>query len=379
MTDKRQPNKAILFASATLDSTRLNAEEMQGLLNQIEDWEQFFQQLELDGLAPLFFRHCQELGLQLPDQTKLTLKGLVLRHKGIANARYQALEEFSTAMSDLGIDWYALKGLALAKLLYEDESIRPMRDFDILVPKERLKDVGQLFKELGYYLPDEQPSRFMRDSHQLPNAEKKINGFTISVEIHHTAIGRDSIEKQPLEYDDVKHPVSFHWRDVEIKTLNNIDMLHQVSRHLEAVHPGGQLKLINVLDVTGYAEKYREQIDWSVVESKHPHILNTLACLHMISPLSDELQEILVIKKKLPITKSVNNVAEIMQPIKSILTAKKHFTTKLKQLFFPPDWWLHLYYSISPNSSLFAAKGVIHPFSLFKWAISRCYSYIRGG
>ncbi len=374
----REPNQELLFACATLDSSQLKVADIQELLDSISDWSLFFQQLEFDGLAPIFYRHCQNMSLQIAKEQMMTLKSLVVRHKAIAKARYIALQEFSVAMSEKGIDWYALKGLALAEVLYEDESLRPMRDFDILVPKARLKEVGELMIRLGYDLPENQPSRFMRDSHQLPNAEKKVNGFTISIEVHHNAIGRDAITGS-MEFKDVVKPETFNWHDIEIKTLSKIDTLHQVARHLEATHPEGKLKLINVLDVTAFADKYYADLDWKEVEKRYPHILNTLGCLHMIHPLPNKLQNLLEEKKYLPVNRTINGIAEIMQPINSVLRSKQNIRSKLSQLFFPPDWWLHLYYSVAPNKSLLNAKTIRHPYNLFKSAIKRAYSFAMGG
>ena len=61
--------------------------------------------------------------------------------------------------------------------IYKVAELRPMRDMDILMPVEQLQKAASVMRELGYNLPTEQPSKFMRDMHQLPNASKKVNGF----------------------------------------------------------------------------------------------------------------------------------------------------------------------------------------------------------
>ena len=119
---------------------------------------------------------------------------------------------------------------------------------------------AKAIRELGFELPDSHSDKYNRDSHQMPNAWKFVDGFKISVEVHHDAIERDA--PGHLYYEDISSRQSVRWRDIEFETLGHEQMLHQLCRHLVGRHPGSRLKLINVADIVLYSEKYLEQIDW---------------------------------------------------------------------------------------------------------------------
>ena len=126
-------------------------------------------------------------------------------------------------------------------MVYPSEELRPMRDLDVLVPLGKEQQAAKAIRAMGFDLPDFQPTKFMRNSHQLPNATKTVNGFNISLEIHHDALSRDVPES--LVYEDVADNLqTIKWRELEIVTLDHEFMLHQVCRHLEGTHSGALLK-----------------------------------------------------------------------------------------------------------------------------------------
>lgn len=250
-------------------------------LANVNHWPSLLDEAELKAIAPLFCQHVDSHQLSIPADARVGLKALAMRHRATAEARYQVMQELSAAFQSARIPLIALKGIALAPLVYPADYLRPMRDIDVLVPRGQQNDAGRLLREYGFDLPESQPSRFMRDSHQLPNATKIVNGFTISVEIHHDALSRDV--PGHLFYETVEPELqTVKWRDIEFKTLGHEHMLHQVVRHLAGLHPGAVLKLINVLDVVQYAEKYHQEIDWVRISKDYSHVLNALKCLHFI-------------------------------------------------------------------------------------------------
>lgn len=343
-------------------------------LAAVDDWALFLQDAEMKAIAPLLYRHFQQHGYQPPGATMLSLRALALRHSAAADARYQLMGELLPAFQQAEIPLVALKGLALAADIYPSDELRPMRDIDVLVPRRRLAAAGELLRELGFDLPLAQPSKFMRDSHQLPNATKTVNGFTISVEVHHDALSRDV--PGHLRYEDVAHNLrNVPWRELTMATLGHEHMLHQVARHLAGLHPGAVLKLVNVLDVVLYAEKYRAEIDWQLIADQYSHVINTLKCLHYITPLSAALQQQIGGVSN----KAINGVGETMQAFTLIAAARASPLQKLAMLLSPPDWWLHLYYNVSPEKSLLMTKILYHPMAATGWALKRLWSRVLGG
>ncbi len=343
-------------------------------LQEVSDWSGLLNKTEVYAISNLFLKHVNEHNLSVPQARLLSLKALAIRHRSAADARYQLMQELSDAFKKNNIPSLALKGLALAPMIYPEDKYRPMRDIDILVPRSKEQLAAKILREIGFNLPETQPSKFMRDSHQLPNATKKVNGFTISVEIHHDAITRDVSESLVFE-DAEPSSQTFTWRDLQIRTLGHEQMLHQVSRHLESLHPGAVLKLINVLDVVLYAEQYVDEIDWQVMRMKYTHVINTLKCLHMIVPLSIALQEKVGGVSDI----RLQNIGEIMLPLTHIINKRNSITQQFDLLFKPSDWWLHLYYNVDPEKTLIFVKLVRHPLTILKWLWKRLISRILGG
>ena len=349
---------------------------IQSAFNDMPDWASFLKQAELYAISGLILKQVQQHNILIPQTELFSLKGLAMRHCAAADARYNLMQALSLAFAENNIPFVALKGLALAPMIYPQDGLRPMRDIDILVPRDQEQQAANVLRGIGFHLPKAQPSKFMRDSHQLPNATKEVNGFTISVEIHHDALSRDV--PGHLFYEDVsQHLQTVRWRELEFKTLGHEQMLHQVSKHLEGLHPGAVLKLINVMDVVLYAEQYLDEINWVELKSQSSHVLNTLKCLHMIYPLSTQLQ--VEISNSTLDQKELAGVGLIMLPLTHIIAKRNAIAEQLKLLFAPSDWWLHLYYNVDPNKSLWLVKCLRHPLTIAGWIGKRLFSRLLGG
>ncbi len=367
-------NRQILHKATALSLDKTAAAELHALLAQVSDWQSLLQQAELYAVANLLLKHIDDHQLDIAKEQRIALQALSMRHTLVANARYKTICEISQLFADHDIPLIALKGLALAPMIYSQDRLRPMRDMDILVPQSKQQLAGELLRRIGFKLPEQQANKYARGSHQLPNATKKVDGFTISVEVHHNALSRDVVGS--LRYQDLAANLqSIEWRDISLRTLGHTDMLHQVSRHLEGLHPGAVLKLINVLDVVLYAEHFIDEINWQQIKTKHLHVINTLRCLHLIRPLSEQLQAIIGgVADTQPA-----GIGDIMLPLSSIFVPSNSVKQKLALLLQPSDWWLHLYYNINPDKSLWSTKVFRHPVRVMVWLWQRFYSRLMGG
>ena len=269
----------LLQKFAVLKVASSSVEEISSGITAVADWEGFLAEAESHGLSSLILKHIEEHGLDVPPTAKLALKALFVRHRAIADARYTVAAELLDRLQKAGFPALVLKGLALSPLIYPHESLRPMRDVDILIPRQKKAEAAKIIRELGFELLDVHHDKYMRDSNQMPNAWKTVNGFKISVELHHDAIGRDS--PGHLYYEDISPTQSVHWRDLVLETLGHEQMLHQLCSHLEGRHPGSLLKLINIADVTLYSEQFIDQVDWPSIAHNYPHVINTLKCLQV--------------------------------------------------------------------------------------------------
>ncbi len=363
-----------VIALARFDLLGEHLAHAQACLSQETDWQEWINQIELHGLSGFANKHMAEHDLPVPDALIMPLKALKVRHTAAAEARYQSLCEIDAIFKQRGLPYVALKGAALMPHLFKQGYLRPMRDMDLLMPRESLAQAADCLREIGFDLPDAQPSKFMRDMHQLPNATKTVNGMTSSVELHNDGISREV--SGHFYYPKVASSFqTVTWGELQFQALEDVQMLHQVSKHLEGLHSGAVLKLINVMDVIGLAELVASSGQWARLEQQYPHVINTLRCLHLLTPLPTVLQQRV---GQLP-TQAPSGVGQIMGSLRAALLGDKSLIEKMKPLLLPSDWWMHLYYNVSPNKSLLWIKLVRHPLRVSNWLLRRVYSGLLGG
>lgn len=100
----------------------------------------------------------------------------------------RALMQVVKTLADRGIEAVALKGAYLAFHAYADAGLRPLRDIDLLVPRDRAIEAWQLLLATGI-IPnvDEigEVADYLKVKHQLPALWCPANAVTI--EVHHRA------------------------------------------------------------------------------------------------------------------------------------------------------------------------------------------------
>ncbi len=338
------------------------------------NWPLWLEQIEQHGLSGVANNHLIDLGLSVPADIRLNLKALTMRHKAAATARMEVLDMIANAFQNNDVDFLALKGVALLPKLYLKPELRPMRDMDLLVPKEHQQKAAQCLRKLGFQLPFEQPSKFMRFTHQLPNATLEYKGFINSVEIHHNAFGNDVAGKLPYPRSSAMLQ-ELIWEGSKFNAFDDLTMLHQVARHLEGQHPGGVLKLVNVMDVIGLASQLEQNGLWAELEERFPHVICTLKCLHLLTPLPENL----LIRLRPSNTKLPSGIGVIMESFTVALTGNKSFKQRVQLLLSPSDWWLHLHYNVPPESSIWAVKLLRHPLRVCLAFCQRAVSALMGG
>ena len=343
-------------------------------LSEVRAWPVFMEHIELHGLSGIAAKHIRAHDLPLPTEQSRALKALNLRHRAASEARYIALQELSEAFANASIEWLALKGVALMPMLYGAGELRPMRDIDLLLPQHQLNAAKAVIRQLGYLIADQQPSKYMRDMHQLPNAVKTINGFTVSLELHHDGFARD-MRGHCYFPNSTADLAQIQWRDLSMPVFAEAPMLNQVTHHLRGMHPGAVLKLINVMDVIGLAEQMAQSGTLHEALARYPELETTLRCLHVYTPLPEPLSNVL---PPLP-TQLVEGTGEVMVSFRTVMQSRAPLKRRLRWLLRPSDWWLHLYYNVDPESSLWLIKWVRHPLRLVNWIGRRMISRLRGG
>jgi hypothetical protein len=257
-------------------------------------------------------------------------------------------------------DGTPLLPMALAYLVYPEPGMRPMRDIDLLVRPAEARPAQLILRELGFTAPLP-TSATLPDKH-LTTATRLTAGFTISVEVHHTLFNAQQTSgKVPGLADLTGPPLSFSVGGQPASTLGPEDMLshlaHHFIYHVNVVEP---LRFIWIADLVGFAEQYRENIDWLRVRHQQPAILELLALLHFAVPLSERLRrQAGIIIGPEPAGLGLDFAG---WPRTSLAQQwSKGLGQLLIDTFFPGEWWLRLGYGLGSTRSHFWSRWLSHP------------------
>jgi len=353
------PGTHLLWLCCAPDLSPQRRAELSAAVAPVADWAGLINRAESHGMAPLLYQHLRSAGIEAPGAAALELRGLTLRHRRSDQIRSAVLIDLLTALEQREITALPLKGAALAYVLYPRPELRPMRDLDVLVDASRAEEAQAVLREFGFNAPAHHHG-YMHDHHHLPNATCEREGLTVSIEIHHDALSGDVPES--IRTDNLASPVNrFELAGHPTATLGHVDTLRHLAYH--TFEPVAETKLISVVDLIGYADKFREDIDWDVLHRRYPRVINVLRCLHYISPLPESLHQQL----SPPRVPAPAGVGLGMRPLSQIIHRRKAPAAMFRELFYASDWWLHAYYNVAPEKSLWPTRWVRHPARIGQW------------
>ncbi len=234
-----------------------------------------------------------------------------------------------------------------------------MRDLDVLVEPVRANDAQNILKELGFDVP-EKHSEFMHDHHHLPGASLERDGLSVSMEIHHDALSGDV--DASIRTDRLTGPLrEFDLQGFTAQALGHIDMLRHLSHH--TLEPVAEIKLGSVVDIFGYSDKFADEIDWALLKQRFPFVITVMQCLHYLNPIPQAVREYV----PAPRAPTPMGTGAGMLPLSRILRARKPKLQKARELLYPSDWWLHAFYNVPPDHSLWPTRWFRHPLKIMRW------------
>ncbi len=317
-------------------------------------------------MAPLVYQTIKRHDIRIPGKQLQKIKALVLRHRRANGIRFSCLQEIVSLFSNNGIELIALKGAALAHILYDNPSLQPMNDMDLLLAAEKAEAAAHLLSGLGYSMPHGL-HRFNHRPHHLPMLQKKVQGLTVTIELHTDTMHRDSPESMTI-YDLTEQPQTFQCGQTRIKAMGHMDMLYHLCRH--GFSASKELRLIHLYDIMAYATKFHDRIDWPKLRTRYPYVINGIRCVHFIFPCPRALAETF----QPPTIRPPDRCGEAMRPLSKIVKKGRPWSTVFKELFLPSPWWKHAYYGIKPEDSLLQCNWLIHPAMVVRWLSLRCIS-----
>lgn len=330
-------------------------------VSSFNSWQALVTEAENNAVAPLIYHNLSASGIDIPRDVKRQLYALVQRHRWANDARAKALAEIVEACEQESIQLVILKGAYLAHSIYPDPALRTMSDIDLLAPPDQAVEVIRILRELGYSVPEHSASRYMSEHHHLPGAHKTRDDQQILVEVHHDALSGDA--PASITTKNLTSPLNeFFIGERRYFCLGYQDQLRHLYHHMS--EPAAKLKLIWCVDIVFYASQFEQQIDWAGLHKEYPQVVNALRLVDFILALPKNLRA--HVEENVCPAPAGTGVSIL--PLTSIL--RKPLQERLTDLLYPSNWWLRLYYGVSPDNSLFITRWVRHPWQVLKW-ISR--------
>jgi hypothetical protein len=331
-------------------------------------WDAAVRDAEASHFTPLLANYLRKYPAAVPAPTRQQLDVLALRHRAWHRERTAALAEILDALDRASADLIVLKGAALAWMIYPSPLMRSMSDLDLLVPRAAASAAQARLEAIGFRAPG-RPRRFGRNTHHLPIASRFQGGFTISVELHTDALSRDTSSSITMETrTEPARPYSMNGRIAF--ALGHVDTLRHLAHHLLEPAFDGAIRLLGVVDLLRYASVFHDEIDWRRLEREYPFVVNVLSCLHDVVPLPVALARFAP-----PASPRPARPGEMMRPLRAILTPGRSIAPVLRELFNPPDWWMHAFYNVPPEASLARVRTFRHPARVARWLALRAVGY----
>lgn len=205
------PENRILLATADVEMRDDDLNEIDSLISAGIDWELLVESAGQQRLTGLLHHHLSgnDLISEVPQfaMNELNSAHLFLVAKGAYFDK--EIKSLLRALSDENIPAILLKGAALREVIFQDQSVRPMSDIDILVNESQVRVTQAIAVGLGYepVASLEAQKKAEQVGRHLPRLQGI--GKPTAIEVHRHILSLDS----PLTFD-----ISGFWeRSIEIE------------------------------------------------------------------------------------------------------------------------------------------------------------------
>ncbi len=260
------------------------------------DWQEIVKFTTSHSIFPAFYDRLVRMKIShVPEEILSHLKGMYLlnlkRNMFLEDELFKVLDYLKSC----NIPAIALKGTALAGLIYKDIALRQAPcDMDILVPEDKLEEAEKSLENLGYYFLYEahfneveqklrnmgysfEHNQYMIDILHKYRSEvsfkKELHGFNLHIDLHWTF--RDKF---------VNIDIKDFWTDTKEVIVNNhkvlLPPLEVIFYHLMIVSIARYdfVSIKNIYDIYKLITHYREDINWEnmldrVKRNKLNHLL----------------------------------------------------------------------------------------------------------
>lgn len=326
-------------------------------------WDALLPAAETQGLGPLLYAHTRRAAFDPPPAVRLGLQGMFLRARHWHEVAQAVVGDALQAAQQADVSLVVLKGMALASVAYPEPALRPMRDVDVLVSPADEPRLRRALADWGFSPLASGP--IPPDHRHGVGLARTVDGAVVQLELHHNLFS-GFMAGDSLTLTDVAAWLRpFHLGDQEAFMLDHEVMLWHLYRHM-IVEPW---RLIRVVDLVTYAEKFSGQIDWARLRRRYPLVMPALTLLHGITPLSAQLRARAGINPTF--TLALTEIPRDWPPLGDAHWAGMGWWQRARALFFPQPASLSLYYGVKSKNELTWQRLLRHPLQVGVWIMRR--------
>ena len=332
------------------------AEEAAEILSGLNNWKDLIEEANSHGFSPLLYYRLKSDAPTVTPADLLQQLHVEYKRQSYRNMiLHLELEKILYSFRMHAIDAVVLKGGALMHLLYSWPALRPMRDLDILIKPQKALHAQRILEDSGFLKYPEKPGDIK--PHHLPPLVKKEKGVVVSVELHREILSR--LAQAKMRWQDIKRPfLSFNVGREKALCLGYEDLLNHLCRHLII---NNSIRLINISDIIGIAEKFHEKIDWGFIKNYYPNVIETLRTINWLTPLSDKTKKVTGINKgKPPKGIGVDYRGWPYRALTEFKNTPGGLWMFFDHTFCPSEWWLCLKYGFQQEGFWKYGKYVKH-------------------
>lgn len=271
-------NQTLLLKAALLDAeAALPAWESWKKVNDIDVLE-----AGTFRLMGLLYRNLVRVGASAADPLLPRLKGLYrnfwTKNQLVLGRKTVVLK----ALAERGIPCMLLKGAGLTLAVYRDHGVRPMEDFDLMVPRDRTGEVMDLLEGMGWrsevHAPRDLPTSIHACSFRDPNRS--------CIDLHWRLCHLPAGEEFDRTLWELRQPLSLHGEPAGVPSITD-QLLHTCAH-------GPQYKLVSpvrwIADAYFLLREGAGQIDWQRIAEYAPAVGAVQGVQGTLSFLRDHLQ-----------------------------------------------------------------------------------------
>lgn len=256
----RSPEGRLLASCARV---RVDPRQLRAIIREGPRWDRLLEAASHHGMEPMVYDRLAPARDAVPPRVLGRLQRAFERN-GLRNLeRYARLRVLVASLHAQGIRVAALKGAALAALVYRNPGLRPMIDVDLLVPRESLARAEDVVRALDYReleTPHDRDWYLARHHHARPYGA--ADG-ALTVELHHHLLSGEARRWLPID-ELWERTVSTRIGPIEVDVLCPTDTVLHVAVHL--AHTNRFMsELRAVRDLAECVDRHGAAIDWDAL------------------------------------------------------------------------------------------------------------------